>query len=153
MAIADQKNTSVDEESHGSSKTPEDPEKRYSSNAESVKVETVTDQKTLPTQTILSIDKPTTLDEVESLEKLDSKVINVEDDDPFKHLPEHEKTILKLQTEVPEVKVNYLTLYRYATKMDIVILMVSAISAIAAGAAMPLMTVSTPLYPCLGLAC
>lgn len=155
MATADDKNTSVHEESHGDSGKQEDPEKRNSSNSKSVVVETVTDhEKTLPTQTSLPTDQANLLDEAASLEKLDSKVINVkEDDDPFRHLPDHERTILKRQTDVPEVKVNYLTLYRYATKIDIVILVVSAISAIAAGAAMPLMTVSTTLCCCFGLAC
>jgi hypothetical protein len=144
MTTSADKNISVDEESHGDSGTPEDQEKRYSSNCKSVVVETVTNHESLP------INQANHLDEATSLEKLDSKVIKVnEDDDPFKHLPDHERTILKQQTDVTEVKVNYITLYRYATKMDILILVISAISAIAAGAAMPLMTVSTTLNPCL----
>jgi ATP-binding cassette subfamily B (MDR/TAP) protein 1 len=148
MAITDEKNVSVNEESHGSSRTSEDPEKKCSNNVKSVVIETVTDHEAFPTQVPPPIDQANPPDVVESLKKLDSKIINVEDDDPFRHLPEHEKTILKRQTEVPEVKVGYLTLYRYATKMDIVILVVSAFCAIAAGAAMPLMTVSTLLYGC-----
>lgn len=148
MATSAEKNTSVGEESHKESHTSEDPEKRHSSNVEPEAVETVTDnEKTLPTQTSLPIDQTQCLEETASLKKLDSKVVKVEnDDDPFRHLPEHERAILKRQTDVPEVNVSYITLYRYATKMDILILVVSAISAIAAGAAMPLMTVSTNLY-------
>jgi len=154
MAIADEKNTSANEESHGSSRTPEDPEKRYSSNAESVTVETVTKpEKTLLDQEALPIKQTDAPDEAASLKKLDSKVIDVENDDPFRHLPEHERAILKRQTDVPEVKVGYFTLYRYATKMDILILIVSATSAIAAGAAMPLMTVSATFYPYPHFAC
>ena len=121
-----EKNASADDDSHGSW------EKRRSSNAESVAVEGAEKQ------------QATALDEAASLEKLDSKVINVnaEDDDPFKHLPDHEKQILKRQTDVPEVEIGFFTLYRYATKADMAILAISAVSAIAAGAALPLMTVS-----------
>jgi len=147
MANTNEKNISVNEESHGSSRTSEDQEKISSNNVKSVVIETVAD-KAFSTEVPPPIDQTNPLDEDASLEKLDSKVIKVEDEDPFKHLPEHEKTILKRQTEVPEVKVGYLTLYRYATKMDIIILMISAFCAIVAGAAMPVMTVSTHLYPC-----
>ncbi len=143
--MATEKTTWVGEESHEESHTPE--KKRSSSKAESIVVETVTDhEKTLPTQTSLPIDQTDPLDEAASLKMLDSKVINVEEEkDPFRHLPEHERTILKRQTDVPEVKVGYLTLFRYATTMDILILAVSAFCTIVAGAAMPLMTVSTTL--------
>jgi len=75
--------------------------------------------------------------------KLDSNVKKKEDqEDPFAHLPEHERDILKKQLDVPDLKIGYLTLYRYATRWDIILLAVSAITGIAAGAAMPLMTVS-----------
>lgn len=77
------------------------------------------------------------------LEKLDSRVVNVEegDNDPLDHLPEHERQILKRQLDVPTVKVTYLTLYRYATTWDKVIIAISAICAFAGGAILPLMTV------------
>lgn len=60
----------------------------------------------------------------------------------FAHLPEHEKQGLKRQLESPDVKASFATLYRYASRMDILIMLVSAICAIAAGAALPLFTVS-----------
>ncbi|KAK8079182.1 hypothetical protein PG994_002989 [Apiospora phragmitis] len=64
-----------------------------------------------------------------------------EGEDPFKHLPDREKGVLKRQLDLPAVKVNYLTLYRYATRKDKTILTVASLSAIIAGALTPLMTV------------
>lgn len=64
-----------------------------------------------------------------------------EQQDPFAHLPEHEAAVLKRQVDIPPVKVTYWMLYRYATKNDYWIILVSAICAIAAGAVMPLMTI------------
>jgi hypothetical protein len=78
------------------------------------------------------------------LAKLDSKVINVkseEETDPFAHLPAHEADILRLQINVPDVSTGYFALYRYATRADWIIFGVSCLCTIAAGAAMPLMTV------------
>lgn len=63
------------------------------------------------------------------------------DDDPFKHLPEHKKVILKRQLDLPAVKVNYMTLYRYATRNDKIILVIAGLGAIIGGALLPLMTV------------
>lgn len=80
----------------------------------------------------------------EALSKLDSTVINVGDEDeqdPFKHLPPHEKEILHRQLDVPKVKISYVTLYRYATRNDLLISAISVVCAIAGGAMMPLMTV------------
>ncbi|PGH18238.1 hypothetical protein AJ79_00577 [Helicocarpus griseus UAMH5409] len=81
-----------------------------------------------------------------NLQKLDSKVAapppNEGDlDAALAHLPEHEQQIIKEQLYIPPVKVNYLTLYRYATTNDILILILSAIGAIAGGAVMPLFTI------------
>ncbi|KAI9700400.1 MAG: GTPase-activating protein [Candelina mexicana] len=79
-----------------------------------------------------------------ALKKLDSRVVRVKDGDaidPFADLPEHEKKILKKQLDIPSVKVTYATLFRYATRNDIIILIISAFCAIAGGAVMPLMTV------------
>lgn len=59
----------------------------------------------------------------------------------FAHLPEHEKQILKKQLNSPDVKVSFIGLYRYASKLDILIIAISAICAIGAGAALPLFTV------------
>lgn len=77
------------------------------------------------------------------LRKLDSKVVDVKEreTDPFAHLPEHEADILRRQVDTPDVKVGFFTLYRYATRWDWTIWSVSCICTIAAGAAMPLMTV------------
>jgi ATP-binding cassette subfamily B (MDR/TAP) protein 1 len=61
--------------------------------------------------------------------------------DAFSHLPEHEATILRRQLETPPVKVTYFRLYRYATTNDKIIIFVSSIAAIVAGAVLPLMTV------------
>lgn len=68
--------------------------------------------------------------------------LSLEDDAIFAHLPQHEKDILKKQLDAPVAKISFFGLYRYASKMDYLILLVSAICAIAAGAAMPLFTVS-----------
>lgn len=67
----------------------------------------------------------------------------LDDDAIFAHLPEHEKEILKKQLVAPHVNISYFGLYRYASRMDIFVLVVSAICAIAAGAALPLFTVSS----------
>ncbi|KOC07348.1 ABC multidrug transporter Mdr1 [Aspergillus flavus AF70] len=64
-----------------------------------------------------------------------------EDGDPFKHLPEHERIILKKQVDLPATNVNYMTLYRYATRNDKTILVIASLAAIIGGALMPLMTV------------
>lgn len=78
------------------------------------------------------------------LAKLDSKVVQAvkdENDDPFRNLPTAEADILKRQVVTPEVKVGIALLYRYASRNDLLIMFVSAICAIAGGAALPLMTV------------
>ena len=64
-----------------------------------------------------------------------------ESQDPFGHLPENEATTLRRQVDVPPVKVTYLMLYRYATRNDKLIIALSALCAIIAGAVMPLMTI------------
>jgi ATP-binding cassette subfamily B (MDR/TAP) protein 1 len=64
-----------------------------------------------------------------------------QEEDAFSHLPEHEAAILRRQLETPPVKVTYFRLYRYATTNDKIIIFISAIAAIIAGAVLPLMTV------------
>lgn len=59
------------------------------------------------------------------------------------HLPEEEQQVLKQQLEELKVNITFFGLWRYATKIDVLILLVSAICAIAAGAALPLFTVSS----------
>ncbi|KAE8382088.1 P-loop containing nucleoside triphosphate hydrolase protein [Aspergillus bertholletiae] len=63
------------------------------------------------------------------------------DDALYSHLPEHEKQILKKQLDADEVKVSFFALFRYASRMDILVIFISAICAIAAGAALPLFTI------------
>lgn len=63
------------------------------------------------------------------------------DPDPYKHLPENEAEVLRRQVTIPEFKAGFFTLYRYASRNDIIILVISSICAIASGAALPLMTV------------
>ncbi|QDS69927.1 hypothetical protein FKW77_001594 [Venturia effusa] len=83
------------------------------------------------------------LKELNEMRKLDSNVIEVKDEnnDPFRHLPEHEQEILRRQVHIPDVKVGYFSLYRYASRSDWAIWWVSVACTIIAGAAMPLMTV------------
>lgn len=71
--------------------------------------------------------------------------LSLDDDAIFAHLPQHEKDILKKQLDAPVAKISFFGLYRYASRMDILILVVSGLCAIAAGAAMPLFTVSFDL--------
>ncbi|KAM6523090.1 hypothetical protein FSOLCH5_003709 [Fusarium solani] len=79
------------------------------------------------------------------LKKTDSKVATPPKaenlDDLFKHLPPHQAEILRRQVVSPEVKQGVAVLYRYSSRNDIIIIAMSAICAIAAGAALPLMTV------------
>ena len=96
-------------------------------------------------------------EDIAHLEKFDSHIIKVpeakkDDDEAYAHLPDHEKEIVKRQLDIPTVTVTFKTLYRYATRNDILIILLSCICAIAGGAVMPLMTVSIrrlfqcPLY-------
>lgn len=66
-----------------------------------------------------------------------SSVVNIGDEEKqsasnFGHLPEHERTILQRQLDVPTSKVSMRTLFRYATKIDVVLMLVAGICAIAA---------------------
>ena len=89
------------------------------------------------------------------LKTADSKVLKPKgaDDaeDPMAHLPEHERAILKRQLDIPPVKVTYFTLYRYATRNDKIIWAISALCAIAGGAAQPLMTVRYDCHSALSM--
>ncbi|CAK7265523.1 hypothetical protein SEPCBS57363_001627 [Sporothrix epigloea] len=86
-------------------------------------------------------DTPNALD----LEKADSRVDSGPNlavkQNPYAHLPEDEAAVLRIQVDTATVKVGFTTLYRYSTRWDIYILIISAICAIASGAALPLMTV------------
>lgn len=70
-----------------------------------------------------------------------AKDASEEETDPFAHLPENERAILKRQLDTPTVSISYLSLFRYATNVEWAIIAVASICAIAAGAVMPLMTV------------
>ncbi|EXK41726.1 ATP-binding cassette, subfamily B (MDR/TAP), member 1 [Fusarium oxysporum f. sp. melonis 26406] len=79
------------------------------------------------------------------LTKADSAVVvppkaeNIEDH--YRHLPPDEAEVLRRQVVSPEVKQGVAVLYRYASRNDILIILVSGLCAIAGGAALPLMTV------------
>ena len=102
-------------------------------------------EKTYPAPLAHSSSSGSSSEDVLKVEKLDSRIIKVNDvkegEEAWAHLPDHEKEIIKKQLVVPEVKVNYRTLYRYATRNDMIIVGVSIVMAIAGGSVMPLMTV------------
>jgi len=56
-----------------------------------------------------------------------------EEQDPFAHLPEHEREVLRRQLVVRDVPVTYRTLFRYATKADLLIMAAGAIGSIVGG--------------------
>lgn len=56
-------------------------------------------------------------------------------------LSEQEKEIIERQIDAPKLTVGYLALFRYASKNEVLIMVVAFIASIAAGAVMPLMTV------------
>lgn len=67
------------------------------------------------------------------------KAENIEDH--YRHLPPDEAEVLRRQVVSPEVKQGVAVLYRYASRNDILIILISALCSIAGGAALPLMTV------------
>jgi ATP-binding cassette subfamily B (MDR/TAP) protein 1 len=101
----------------------------------------------LPVQPNLPVNEQLALQKLDSKKPKD-KTQDEEKEDPFGHLPAHEKEILHRQVDVPEVKVGYFTLYRYCTRWDWTIWVVSCFCTIAAGAAMPLMTVRIESFQC-----
>jgi len=70
-----------------------------------------------------------------------SVTVKSEVQDPLAHLSEHERNIIRRQIDLPTVKVGIKALYRYSTRNDLIIMAVSALCSIVAGAVMPLMTV------------
>ena len=84
-------------------------------------------------------------EDITKIEKLDSHIVKVPEakkgDEAYQHLPPHEREIIKRQLDIPTVTVSFSTLFRYATKVDLVIILISCICAIAGGAVLPLMTV------------
>jgi ATP-binding cassette, subfamily B (MDR/TAP), member 1 len=79
------------------------------------------------------------------LKKLDSQIVTPKDKvtktDPFADLPAHQAEVLRKQVDTAEVKPGLAALYRYADRKDYFIIGVAALCSIAAGAALPLMTV------------
>lgn len=77
------------------------------------------------------------------LQKLESQVVQKQprNSDPFAHLDPQEAAILKRQVETPDVKVGLATLYRYATRIDLILLFIGSVCSIASGVIMPLMTI------------
>lgn len=100
-------------------------------------------------------DSTTNNDDVSNIKKKESETVQVpkdakedtDEDAVFAHLPEHEKAILKEQLHIPDVKITFLGLYRYASKNDLIVLAVSCICSIGAGAIMPLFTVCCNSLP------
>jgi ATP-binding cassette subfamily B (MDR/TAP) protein 1 len=60
---------------------------------------------------------------------------------PMAGLNEQEKEIINRQLDAPKLTVGYFALFRYAHAHEIIIMIISLIASIAAGATMPLMTV------------
>lgn len=84
--------------------------------------------------------------EYKSAMELDnSSTVEVSKSDALDHLSYQEKEVLKRQLLMPDVSTSYIMLYRYATKIDILILVVSVMCSMASGVVMPLMTVNSNL--------
>ncbi|KAG0129075.1 P-loop containing nucleoside triphosphate hydrolase protein [Tuber indicum] len=79
------------------------------------------------------------------LDRLDSHIVHVSEDggedDPLGHLPPEEAEIIRKQLDIPKIDPNYFTLFRFASRNDIIIIVISIIAAVIGGAAMPLMTI------------
>jgi ATP-binding cassette subfamily B (MDR/TAP) protein 1 len=60
---------------------------------------------------------------------------------PYAHLPDHEAAILERQVGSPEAKYSFWHIYRYATRVDLLIIVVAGLCSCASGAAMPVMTI------------
>lgn len=88
---------------------------------------------------------PVTSSSGSSIDKKDAKIdIPAADDvqnDPLGHLPPDERLVIERQTVIPDVKVGFFGLYRFATPMDRFWVGVGVSTAIIAGALLPLMTV------------
>lgn len=61
--------------------------------------------------------------------------------DPYAHLPRHQAAILRRQVHAPDPRHSVGNLYRYASRLELAALAVSALCAAASGAALPVMTV------------
>jgi ATP-binding cassette subfamily B (MDR/TAP) protein 1 len=80
-----------------------------------------------------------------ALEKANSRVVAPpkadNPDDIYAHLPAAYAEVLKRQVVTPDLKQGVGVLYRYSSRNDAIIIAISAVCAIASGAALPLMTI------------
>lgn len=60
--------------------------------------------------------------------------------DPYAGLSDDQVAVLKRQVETPELTYGFWHIYHYATKLDLVIILVASVASCASGAAMPGMT-------------
>lgn len=58
----------------------------------------------------------------------------------YEGLDDRESKILKDQVDIPDIKINYFTLFRYATPFDIFLLLIACLASIISGAALPIFT-------------
>ena len=56
--------------------------------------------------------------------------VDVQEEDPLAHLPEHEQVVLRRQLDAPPVKVSYATLFKFSTTNDKLIMVLGSIGAI-----------------------
>ncbi|KAI5849348.1 putative Leptomycin B resistance protein pmd1 [Morchella snyderi] len=84
---------------------------------------------------------PTTPVPADTTVKIPSSATSDLGEDPLAHLTPAEAAIVRRQLDIPEVKLNYFTLFRYATTNDKILIVCACLASIIAGAVMPLMTV------------
>jgi ATP-binding cassette subfamily B (MDR/TAP) protein 1 len=60
---------------------------------------------------------------------------------PMACLSEQEREIIERQIDAPKLTIGYFALFRYASRVEVLIMIVALVASIAAGATMPLMTV------------
>lgn len=92
----------------------------------------------VPTPVAVPVEEALVLDE----KALDAESQSQRSSSAAPGLSEDEKRIIDLQIDAPTSTVGYFTLFRYATKAEVGIMLVSMLASVAAGACMPLMTVS-----------
>ena len=85
-------------------------------------------------------------------EDVDEKIASDDDaQSSLAGLTEQEKALIKTQTDAPNEKVGYFSLFRYAGKKDLLIMSVASFASIVAGACLPLtMVSSTPVSTLFG---
>jgi ATP-binding cassette subfamily B (MDR/TAP) protein 1 len=62
-------------------------------------------------------------------------------------LSEDDTALLDVQVHIPPSSAGYKTIYRYAERVDVVVMAVSSIAAVGAGTCLPLMTVGPKTKP------